>query len=92
MKLLLAATELDVATRAAEQLAGKSDRVLFLLVTLLLVGGLVVLVKYFVRRSEGYAEKLEKIVEAQNATQRELAVCLDRNTAVMKRCVERLEA
>jgi predicted nucleic-acid-binding protein len=81
---LFFAADLETATKIADGLSQKSDRYLFIVVTVLLVGILLLALKYFMKRGEIYAEKLEKIVEQQNGTAKELAVCINRNTDALE--------
>jgi hypothetical protein len=82
--LIMLAADLDTATKIADGLSQKSDRYLFIVVTVVLVGILVLALKYFVKRGEVYAERLEKIVEQQNGTAKDLAVCINRNTDALE--------
>ena len=106
-ELLLGAVEAVTAGAAAvDQLAAKNDRWLFLAaIAVIIVGGFFIVkwgVQYLMKQNgelvarlqgeqDCYQEKLEKIVQEQNATTLKLVVCLDQNTAMGERNTEMLE-
>lgn len=99
MEAMIAAMDVAAgATQAAEQLAGKSDRYLFILA--LVVLGLFVVwgVKFLVnqnadlvkqlREAQGrYEAKLEVIIEKSNSTREQLTQAMNRNTEIVERCI-----
>lgn len=104
--LVAAVDAVSAGAAAVDQLAAKNDRWLFLAaIAVIIVGGFFIVkwgVQYLMKQNadlvgrlqgeqDCYQEKLEKIVQEQNATAQTLVVCLDRNTAMGERNTEMLE-
>lgn len=75
------------AIQVANTLTAQSDRGLFLLTLVLLIGTFIIAIKWLVARAETstseYQKSLSSICREQNETMLKMIVCIDKNTSIL---------